>query len=98
MRETREGEGLTSPSTTTSLCTRRRLMSCMSVPSESAAVQMTTPGKSGERWSSASAMVRSSDWYAPSRTSVYDAQNGDSAPVHAAEGGSRTHDDIYGLV
>lgn len=39
----------TSPSTTTSLCTRRFLMSCIRVPRESDAVHMTTPGKSGER-------------------------------------------------
>src|SRR6266702_4191969 len=40
---------LTSPSTTTRRCTRRFLMSCKRVPMESDAVQITTPGKSGER-------------------------------------------------
>ena len=61
---------LTSPSTTTNLCTRRFLMSCRSVPRESEALQITTPGKSVERSFNASLIVRSRDWYAPRRTSV----------------------------
>jgi hypothetical protein len=39
---------------------------------ESDAVHMTTPGKSGERWLRASAIVKSRDWYAPRRTRVYE--------------------------
>jgi hypothetical protein len=40
------------------------------VPIESDAVHITTPGKSGERWFRASAIVKSRAWYAPRRTSV----------------------------
>ena len=70
IEDKQESKLQTSPSTTTRRCTRRFLISCRSVPIESEAVQITTPGKSGERWFRASAIVKSRDWYAPRRTRV----------------------------
>ena len=59
-----------SPSTTTSLCTRRCFMSIRREARVSCGVHVMTPGKSGERCERADEIVRSKDWYTPNFTKV----------------------------
>jgi hypothetical protein len=74
-----------SPSTTTSRCTRRCLIRSSNDAKESEGVQVMTPGKSADLCFKASLILKSRDWNAPERTSVYGTRGNDAVSILGRE-------------